>query len=165
MSGQRREGVVAEYPELSERLTAGCRILAEQEIIDAYGHFSARLPDAPDRFLISRGMSPALVQPADFIVLDLDGNVLGGNGHPNAEWPIHACIYRARPDVGAVLHSHSRLSRIFSLSPIPLRGVLMGQTAEWFDGLPVYPEPGLVNTPERGVALAATLGEGTAAPT
>jgi len=113
---------MVDYAELAERLTAGCRILAEQQIIDAYGHISARLPGADDRFVISRGMSPALVKPKDFIVLDLDGKVVEGNGQPNAEWPIHARIYHARPDVGSVLHSHSPLSRIFSLSPCPCVG-------------------------------------------
>lgn len=108
-------------------------------------------------------MSPALVTPEDFILLDFQGKVLEGSGLPNAEWPIHSCIYRARPDVGSVLHSHSRLSRIFSLSPVKLRGVLMQQSAEWLEGLPLYERPGLVSTPERGDALAETLGGGSAA--
>src|SRR5579885_3375249 len=103
---------------LAEQLTLGCRVLAEQDIIDAYGHLSARVPDSPDLFVINRGMSPALVSPDDFVVMDFDGNVVEGKGFPNQEWPIHACILKARPDVGAVLHSHSMLSRLFSLSPV-----------------------------------------------
>ena len=66
-------------------LTLGCRILTDQSILDAYGHLSARLSDRPDQFMISRGMSPALVEPEDFIVLDLDGKMMAGSGHPNAE--------------------------------------------------------------------------------
>lgn len=148
--------------ELAERLTLGCRILAEQEIVDAYGHLSARVPDDSALFMISRGMSPALVEPADFIVLDGDGNVVWGNGHPNAEWPIHAAVYRARPDVHSVLHSHSRLSRIFSLSKHPLRGMLTSSTVEWHDGLPVYRAGGLITSRERGDAVARLLGGGSA---
>jgi len=154
---------VSDFSDLAQKLTTGCRILAEQQIIDAYGHFSARLPGAEGRFVISRGMSPALVQPEDFIVLDFEGNVVEGKGFPNAEWPIHACVYRARPDVQSVLHSHARLSRIFSLSPVKLRGMLLQQSNEWFDGLPIYEKPGLINSIERGDALAATLGQGSAA--
>jgi ribulose-5-phosphate 4-epimerase/fuculose-1-phosphate aldolase len=149
---------VSRFDALAARLVTGCRILAEQEILDAYGHLSARLPEDPERFVISRGMSPALVEVEDFIVLDLDGNVVAGNGHPNAEWPIHAEVYRARSDVHAVLHSHSRLSRIFSLSSQPLRGLLTSSAPEWQGGLPLYRGAGLITTPERGSIVAGTLG-------
>lgn len=149
--------------ELAERLTIGCRILAEQDIVDAYGHLSARLPGDERLFLMNRGMSPALVKPEDFIVLDWEGKVVRGNGYLNAEWPIHACIYRARPDVGSVLHSHQRLSRIFSLSRHKLRGLLMSAAPEWQEGLPIYRGAGLVNSVERGDALARALGSGSAA--
>src|SRR5438067_4568561 len=149
--------------DLAERLTVGCRILAEQNIVDAYGHLSARLPGDERLFLMNRGMSPALVEPKDFIVLNWEGQVVDGDGLPNAEWPIHACIYRARRDVGSVLHSHQRLSRIFSLSHHKLRALLMSAVAEWQDGLPVYRGAGLINSVERGDKLAATLGAGSAA--
>lgn len=149
--------------ELAERLTTGCRILAEQDIVDAFGHLSARLPEDDHLFLMNRGMSPALVTPEDFIVLDWQGQVVEGEGYPNAEWPIHACIYRARADVSSVLHSHQRLSRIFSLSSHKLRGLLMSAVPEWQDGLPVYRGAGLVNSVERGDALAGILGSNSAA--
>jgi ribulose-5-phosphate 4-epimerase/fuculose-1-phosphate aldolase len=145
-----------------ERLTLGCRILAEQDIIDAYGHLSARVPGRDDRFVINRAMSPALATEQDFVVMTLDGEVVEGNGFPNQEWPIHASVYRARSDVASVLHSHSRLSRVFSLSPVKLRGTLMGQVIEWKDGLPIYPAAGLIRNPERGDKVAALLGQGTA---
>lgn len=145
-----------------ERLTLGCRILAEQDIIDAYGHLSARVPGRDDQFLINRAMSPALATEQDFVVMTLDGKVVEGNGFPNQEWPIHASVYRARPDVASVLHSHSRLSRIFSLSPVKLRGVLMQQVIEWKDGLPIYRGAGLIRNPERGDKVASLLGQGSA---
>lgn len=150
------------YDAEAEKLTMGCRILAEQEIIDAYGHLSARAPGRDDCFVISRAMSPALVEPGDFLIMDFEGNVVQGEGFPNQEWPIHACIYRARPDVGSVLHSHSKWSRIFGLSPAKLRGVLMGQADEWNEGLPVYRDAGLIRTQERGDRVVETLGSGSA---
>jgi ribulose-5-phosphate 4-epimerase/fuculose-1-phosphate aldolase len=145
-----------------ERLTMGCRILAEQDIIDAYGHLSARVPGRDDQFLINRAMSPALATEEDFVVMTLDGQVVEGNGFPNQEWPIHACVYRARPDVASVLHSHSHLSRVFSLSPVKLRGVVMGEVLEFKDGLPIYPAGGLIRNVERGDKVAGLLGQGTA---
>ncbi len=148
--------------DLAARLTLGCRILAEQNILDAYGHLSARMPDEPGHFMISCGMSPALVEPDDFIVLDCEGKVVSGSGHPNAEWPIHASIYRARADAQSVLHSHSRLARIFSLSNRRLRGLLTSSAPEWQGGLPVYRQGGLVTTRERGDALVNVLADESA---
>ena len=149
--------------DLASELTLGCRILAEQDIIDALGHMSLRIPGRDDLFMINRGMSPSLVRPEDFIVCDMDGNVVEGDGLPNAEWPIHAEILKARPDVMCVLHSHSRLSRIFSLSPQKLRGLLTHAAAEWHDGLPIYRASGLITSPEKGAALAGVLGRQSAA--
>lgn len=148
--------------DLAAQLTLGCRILAEQEILDAYGHLSARLSDDTNHFMISRGMSPALVEPQDFIVLDLDGKVVAGSGQPNAEWPIHASVYRARMEVQSVLHSHSRLSRIFSLSSQKLRGLLLQSAADWQSGLSVYRKAGLITSRERGDAVAGALGNASA---
>ena len=154
--------MIAGLDSLVERLAVGCRILTEQEIIDAYGHLSARVPGSTDRFVINRAMSPALATQEDFVVMTLDGQVVEGNGFPNQEWPIHACVYRARPDVASVLHSHSRLSRVFSLSPVKLRGVVMGEVLEWKDGLPIYRSGGLIRNVERGDRIAELLGQGTA---
>lgn len=149
--------------ELAELLTMGCRILAEQDIIDAYGHLSARVPGEPGYYMMNRGMSPALVVPDDFIVCDQNGKVVRGKGHPNGEWPIHARVYAARSDVQSVLHSHSRLSRIFSLSHRRMRGLLTQSCGEWQGGLPVYRRPGLVTTVEQGDELAQVLCDGCAA--
>lgn len=144
--------------ELAAELTVSCRILAEQEIIDAYGQISARVPGAEGLFMINRGISPALVMSEDFIVCDTAGKIVHGDGHMNSEWPIHASIYLTRPDVTCVLHSHSRLSRIFSLSRHKLRGLLTSSGPEWQEGLPLYREAGLITTLERGAKLAQVLG-------
>jgi HCOMODA/2-hydroxy-3-carboxy-muconic semialdehyde decarboxylase len=147
----------------ADELTLACRILAEQEIIDAYGQISARVPGSEGLFVINRGISPALAMLEDFIVCDLDGKIVRGDGPSNSEWPIHACIYRVRPDVQSILHSHSRLSRIFSLSPHKLRGLLTSSGPEWQEGLPLYKAAGLITSVERGQNLAQVLGGGSAA--
>jgi ribulose-5-phosphate 4-epimerase/fuculose-1-phosphate aldolase len=154
--------VTADIASTAAQLTLGCRVLAEQEIIDAYGHLSARAPDRENCFVISRAMSPALVTEKDFVVMDFDGNVLEGEGFPNQEWPIHACVYRARPDVGSVLHSHSYWSRVFGLSPVKLRGVLMQQVVDWNQPLPIYRDAGLIRNVERGNEVVKLLGQGSA---
>lgn len=148
---------------IAAELTVACRILAEQEIIDAFGQISARVPDADGLYVINRGISPALVTDSDFVVCDLAGKLVWGEGHLNSEWPIHASIYRVRPDVACVLHSHSRLSRIFSLSRHKLRGLLTSSGPEWQEGLPLYRGAGLITSLDRGAGLAQVLGNRSAA--
>ena len=143
--------------DLAKSLSLGCRILAEQGIIDAFGHLSARIPGEPQHYMINRGMSPALAVEKDFVVCDGDGKVVRGDGHPNGEWPIHAAIYRARPDVQSILHSHSKMSRIFSLSQRRMRGLLTSNAPEWQGGLPVYRTPGLITSMQRGEEVAEVL--------
>jgi len=91
-----------------DELVAANRILFHQGVVDGFGHVSLRHPADPGRFLLSRSMAPALVQPSDILAFDLDGKALGDDARPPyLERFIHAEIYRARPDVGAVVHSHS----------------------------------------------------------
>ena len=146
------------HEDLKELLATGTRILYEHGLVDAYGHLSCRLPGS-DRFLINRHESPALLRPETVITMDLDGNVVDGDGEPNSEWHIHASIYRAREDVGSVCHAHTEMSILFSMSPVGLRP-LVGSTSTRFgaEPLPVYPFPRLIQDRERGDRLAKTLG-------
>lgn len=94
--------------EMTVQIAEASRILASLELLDAFGHVSARCPERTDRFLMSRSLAPALVEPSDVIELDFDGASIS---HPAArvflERFIHAEIYRRRPDVMAIVHSHS----------------------------------------------------------
>ena len=93
---------------LQAELADASRILAALGVNDAFGHVSARDPERADRFLMPRSMAPALVTPADVVQLDLHGETTGGGGgRLFLERFIHAEIYRVRPDVRAVVHSHS----------------------------------------------------------
>jgi ribulose-5-phosphate 4-epimerase/fuculose-1-phosphate aldolase len=84
------------------------RILAQHEVLDAYGHVSARSDKRPDRFVMSRSLAPALVTAADLMELDADSEPLPGDKRKGfLERYIHGEIYRARPEVMAVVHSHS----------------------------------------------------------
>jgi ribulose-5-phosphate 4-epimerase/fuculose-1-phosphate aldolase len=146
----------AELSELKQKLIDGCHILDREGITDSFGHVSIRLPGT-EVFLTIAGVSPGCATLDRIIMLDLDGNYLGGDRASPYEWPIHACILRARPEVMSVCHTHSKWSALFSvvkggLPPIHMYAKFLPPT-----GPPVYPAPGLIGTPERGRALAAAL--------
>ena len=89
-------------------LVVANRILASEEVADAYGHVSVRNPDNPRTFFIARSLAPELVTPDDIVELDLEGNPVGNDSRPlYLERFIHGGIYEARPDVTAVVHAHA----------------------------------------------------------
>ncbi|WP_174247463.1 class II aldolase/adducin family protein [Methylocapsa sp. S129] len=93
---------------LIDELVDANHILFHQNVVDGFGHVSARHPERADRFFLSRSMAPALVRSADILEFDLDGAVAEPDGRAvYLERFIHSEIYRARPDVAAVVHSHS----------------------------------------------------------
>jgi ribulose-5-phosphate 4-epimerase/fuculose-1-phosphate aldolase len=108
-------------PEFIADLAAASRILAERGVVDGFGHVSARHPGNPERFLMSRSLAPALVTPADIVEYDLDSTACMPDA-PNGflERFIHGAIYRARPDVGAIVHSHSPAVIPFGLVDVPM---------------------------------------------
>jgi ribulose-5-phosphate 4-epimerase/fuculose-1-phosphate aldolase len=150
---------------LIEDLVAANRILAHHGVLDGFGHVSARHPERPDRFLLSCSRAPELVVPADIMTFDLDANPVGGDTRrPYLERFIHGEIYRARPDVHAVVHSHSPSVIPFAASSVRLRpvyhmGSFLGAGAPVFD---IRRHFGctdmLVRNREQGAALARELG-------
>lgn len=106
-------------------LVVANRIIANEGVVDAYGHASIRHPSRPDRYLLSRSRSPELVTPADIMEFDLEGNPLDGDARPPyLERFIHGAIYEARPEVQAVVHSHAEEVLPFSIATTPLRPVI-----------------------------------------
>ena len=163
MPSSSRAGVPAfDAPELDEikrKLVTACHILDREGITDGYGHVSARVPGTR-AFLTIANVSPGLATLDRLIMLDCDGAYLGGAETPPNEWPIHACVLKARPDVMSVCHTHSVWSTLFSVLPIKLRPLHHYGKFLPADGPPVYEAAGLVRTVERGEALAAALGDG-----
>ena len=105
-----------------EDLAAASRILVDQGVFDAAGHFSMRHPHRPDRFLMSRSLAPALVTADDIMEFDLDAEPCDARGRSGfLERFIHSEIYRRRPDVMAVAHGHSAAVIPFGLVGTPLR--------------------------------------------
>jgi ribulose-5-phosphate 4-epimerase/fuculose-1-phosphate aldolase len=93
---------------LLEELVTANRILAREGVVDSFGHVSARHPDDPHRFLLSRARAPERIEAADIMEFTLEGEPLDARSRaPYLERYIHGGIYEARPDVHAVVHNHS----------------------------------------------------------
>src|SRR5579885_3867846 len=111
-------------PALMADLVAASRILARHGILDAWGHVSIRHPGNPERYLLSRARAAALVTADDILEFDLLSNPIDQRGHRVfLERFIHGEIYRARPDVNAVVHSHSPTMIPFSVTGEPLKPI------------------------------------------
>src|SRR5262245_29258466 len=150
-----------ELQELKQKLVDGCHVLDREGVTDGYGHVSIRVPGT-DAFLTIAGVSPGCATLERLVLLDLDGKFLGGENTPPYEWPIHACILRARHDVMSVCHTHSKWSSLFSVVKGGLRPVHMYAKFLPADGPPIYPAAGLIGTLARGEALATALKDSAA---
>jgi HCOMODA/2-hydroxy-3-carboxy-muconic semialdehyde decarboxylase len=152
-------------PAVIEDLVAANRILADQGIVDGFGHVSIRHPNAPDRYFLSRSLAPAIITADDIMEYDLDSHPVDQRGRlMYLERFIHGEIYKSRPDVNAVVHSHSpavipfgvttvKLQPIFHMSAFLGRGVPnfeIRDTAGMTDLL--------IRDPKLGHDLAHTLG-------
>jgi ribulose-5-phosphate 4-epimerase/fuculose-1-phosphate aldolase len=131
------------------------RFLYRRGFIEGFGHLSVRL--GADRFLLTRHSLGLKADADDFLLVDMDGKKLAGRGELPGEFPIHLEILRARPDVGSVIHYHGMHSTAFTTSEQALRPIHLVGTL-FHDGVPVYPDPRLVNNRGRGEALAKALG-------
>jgi ribulose-5-phosphate 4-epimerase/fuculose-1-phosphate aldolase len=159
---------LAASPALVEDLVAGSRILAKEGVLDAYGHISARCDKRPEHFIMSRSRAPALVTAADLMELDADSEPLPGDSRKGfIERYIHGEIYRTRPDVMAVVHSHSPSVIPFGVTRTKLRPVSHMGGFLW-SGAPVWDirkvreeNDLLVRDRPLGKALASTLGNCT----
>jgi ribulose-5-phosphate 4-epimerase/fuculose-1-phosphate aldolase len=154
---------------LREDLVAANHILVRRGVLDAFGHVSARLAPGAEQFLLSRNLAPGSVTVDDLLVHDLDGNTDDGRS-PYLERFIHAEIYRLRPDVCAIVHSHSPSVIPFGLSDVAMRPVL--HMAGFLpDVTPIYEisDHGgdstdlLITSRDLGASLASVLGEGSVA--
>jgi ribulose-5-phosphate 4-epimerase/fuculose-1-phosphate aldolase len=111
-------------PQAIGDLVAANRILADQGVLDGYGHVSMRHPRAADRYLLSRSKSPAIITAEDIMEFDLDSDPVDRAGRlMYIERFIHGEIYKARPDVNAVVHSHSPTVIPFSVTTVKLRPI------------------------------------------
>ena len=152
--------------EFTADLAAASRILAERGVVDAFGHISHRHPSAPDRYFMSRAMAPALVTPGDLIEYSLDSDPCNAERRASfLERFIHGAIYKARPDVHCIVHSHSPSVIPFGLVDTAMRA-MFHNAAFLAEGVPVFDiskkfgaTDMLVGDKVKGVALADCMGE------
>ena len=152
--------------DLIDRLVYANRILYDQGIVDGLGHVSVRHPDQEDVFLLSCNRAPGMDKRQDIVCYDLDGNAVSEtNERPYLERFIHSEIYRARPDVVAVVHSHSPSVIPFAITQNPLKPVFhmsgfLGSGSAHFE---IREAAGntdmLIRSAYLGEALAKSLGK------
>jgi len=145
--------------ETKQRLAEAIRMLARAEIVDHSGHGSARRDG--ESFYINSGASTRGALTADEIVaVDFAGALVDGSAKPPLEFPLHAEIYRARPDVQAIMHTHPKWSTLLTMVGAPYQ-VVYAQGA-LLAGVAVFDSPLSVSTREMGEKVAAALGRGPA---
>ena len=152
------------------RLAAANRILAHEDVVDAFGHVSIRDPDNPKRYIMARSRSPELVEFGDLIRFEQDGKSLDPeNRTPYGERMIHGAIYEARSDGNAVVHNHAYALLPFgitgrTLEPVVHVASIIGAKIPLWDIQTKFKETDmLVRTMDQGRDLAATLGKNTCA--
>ena len=157
--------------QLLEDLALANHILVNEGVLDGFGHISVRHPTHPERFYIARSMAPALVTPEDIVEVDLNGDVHDAQGRRTyVERFIHSAIYKARPDVMSVIHSHSPAVIPFGVTGARLRPIchmsgFLGATTPVFDIRHSAGESTdlLVSSQKLGEALATVLGQANVA--
>lgn len=149
-----------------EDLAAGNRILVDQGVFDAAGHVSMRHPRHPHRFLMARALAPQTITADDIMEFDLDCNAVDAGGRRGfIERYLHGEIFRARPDVIAVVHSHSPAVIAFGLTNTPMRA-MYHNAAFLAAGVPVFDIRAkfgttdiVISSADKGAALAAALAD------
>ncbi|MCX7623675.1 MAG: class II aldolase/adducin family protein [Thermomicrobium sp.] len=144
-----------------ELVALGCRVLALEGQDDyIWGHVSARDPEGRGVWMKASGLGFEEITPADVLLVGWDGSVLAGSGRQHSEYPIHTELMRARPDIGAVVHTHPVHALAFASLGVPLRPISHEAVMFVPPDVPRFALTGdLITTPELGQALAAALGD------
>jgi ribulose-5-phosphate 4-epimerase/fuculose-1-phosphate aldolase len=141
------------------------RILAHENVVDAYGHVSVRHPQNPKHYLLARSLSPEMVESGDIMEFDLEGKAVAGDARqPYLERFIHGAVYEARPEIVAVVHAHAEDVLPFGITTAPLRPVIhsgsfMGEQVPVWDIRDKFGDTNLlVTNMAQGRDLASRLG-------
>src|SRR5436190_2714203 len=152
-------------------LVVANRILAREDVVDAYGHVSLRNPDNPKHFFLSRSVAPELVERGDIVELGLDGEPVREERRAlYLERFIHAAIFEARPDIQAVVHAHAEdilpfgIAQATPLRPVIHSGSFIGANVPVWDIAVRFGDTNLlVTNMEQGRDLAKSLGQNNVA--
>ena len=151
--------------EARKLLARANRMIANEGVLDAFGHVTMRHPTDPGRYLMSRSRAPELVQPVDILEFTLNSHpVKQADVRLYGERVIHGGIYQARPDVNAVCHHHAASILPFCISGAELKpvfhlGATLGEIVPFWDARDEFGDTTLiVAKPEEGASLARALG-------
>jgi HCOMODA/2-hydroxy-3-carboxy-muconic semialdehyde decarboxylase len=165
MKIERRKHMPDPLAKLREDVSVANRILANEGIIDAFGHISVRHPNDPKRYLISRHRAAELVEPDDVLEFTLDSQPVRPTSlRLYSELVIHGEIYKARPEVNSVCHHHSMSVLPYCATGVPIvplyhLGAALGPKVPFWDSRDEFGDTNLlVRTPEEGASLARALG-------
>ena len=150
---------------LRELIAVGSRVLAKFELVDYLGHVSARVPGSDHALIRARGAEQGdqlRMRPDQVVLVDLEGVLQEGFQDPSYRPPdetrLHTELYKARPDVQAIVHTHQPIATVFGdvERPIlPMQGVMASVVRE---EIPIYRSARKVTTPEQGAEVARVLG-------
>jgi HCOMODA/2-hydroxy-3-carboxy-muconic semialdehyde decarboxylase len=165
---------MAKLKDIIEELVTANRILANEGIVDSFGHVSVRHPDNKNRYLLSRARAPERIEASDILEFTLEGDPLDPKKAKTTHAPyterfIHGAIYEMRPDVNAVVHNHSPSTIPFGITGNKLKPLLhmcasIGHDVPLWDSHDKFGDTALlVNSMAMGRDLAKRLGKGRTA--
>ncbi len=163
MSTESFKGMARSAKEAIEQVVLANRILANEDVLDAFGHVSLRNPENSNTYFQSRSLSPQFVTREDVLEIDLDGNVVTKTDKkPYGERIIHGAVLKARPDVHAVFHGHPLPVLPFTVTNTPIRPIAHFG-GMFYEGIPLYDDYDvssgmLIATLEEGDRIARALG-------
>ena len=153
----RSKSEAAHIKNLKQRLVDGLQVITGEGVLSGSGHLSARIPGT-ETFLINPRFAGVLADPKDICTVNFDGQRIAGKGPIPSETPIHATVYRHRPDVQSVLHCHARYSILVGLLDSGL--IPFNREARIFaDGVPVFPDSHGINSFGLARRMVDTLGQ------
>ena len=152
-----------------EQLVAANRILAREQVVDAFGHVSLRHPEYPQHYILSRSRAPELVELSDLMEFELDGEPIDRQGRtPYGERFIHGAVMEARPEINAVVHNHAYDVLPFAITNTPIKPLIhtaavIGEHIPTWDIRDKFGDATdmLVRNMEQGRDLTAALDENT----
>jgi ribulose-5-phosphate 4-epimerase/fuculose-1-phosphate aldolase len=137
-------------------IVSACRILADKQLVEGFGHVSARIPGT-ELFLLTPRIALALVRENDLLTMNLNGEVVDGRQAPPAEAWLHTALMKSMPRVYAITRIHARTANIFSVTDRKLEPV-HNHGSFFAGGVPVYATPDLITTAQLGAEVAQALG-------
>ncbi len=143
--------------QLKKDVVSACRILSQRNLVEGFGHVSARIVDS-DQFIITPRISLALVTQAELLTMNLNGEVVAGSHPAPFEAALHSAIMKMKPRVNAITRIHDRIANMFSVTDRKLEPV-HNHGSFFAGGVPVFHLPDLISTARLGAEVASTLGD------